>query len=448
MLKAADDIMDQEDSTSQSGEMTSWDINDIKLPQDVKQTDWFQEWPDSYVKHIYSSDDKNAQRHLSSWAMRNTNNHNSRILKKSCLGVVVCSNDCSAADGRKIYLRPAICDKARQKQQRKCCPNCSGPLKLISCRGHGGYPVTNFWRHEGPFIFFQSKGAHDHPRPETKLEAEARRSIQKAHTAIAPISPRLKRCREAESLTGEMQNQETLPLFLSNQENYISPCSFNGHLIDKNPQEQIINNCLSLAKNYSFGRSSYLTEHSQDIGSNKYYETCKEIGSREHDSGDLSGPSVCNMYTDYGEPQPWNKNTALERNPCTDKCCNSSALSLADLHCEIVSSQNCMDSSIQHVPNIPPTTKACYHPARPTTGLSGDDFYEGKLHVNYNSSYIPSSFYHLSSEDPYLIMNSTHHHQQPSPLSKGNEWDFEEERKYTNLDYCNNEMFFSLYPLR
>ncbi|KAM9273910.1 chorion-specific transcription factor GCMa [Cariama cristata] len=199
MLQGADDIvMEQEDSASRHGERTSWDINDIKLPQDVRQIDWFQEWPDSYVKHIYSSEDKNAQRHHSSWAMRNTNNHNSRILKKSCLGVVVCGNDCLTLDGRKIYLRPAICDKARQKQQRKCCPNCNGPLRLLSCRGHGGYPVTNFWRHEGQFIFFQSKGAHDHPRPETKLEAEARRSIQKAQIAFSPSSSRLKRIQEIE----------------------------------------------------------------------------------------------------------------------------------------------------------------------------------------------------------------------------------------------------------
>lgn len=91
----------------------------LMSPQVVRKIDWFQEWPDSYVKRIYSSEDKNAQRHHSSWAMRNTNNHNSRILKKSCLGVVVCSNDCSTLDGRKIYLRPAICDKARQKQQRE-----------------------------------------------------------------------------------------------------------------------------------------------------------------------------------------------------------------------------------------------------------------------------------------------------------------------------------------
>uniref|UniRef100_A0A8B9QG45 Glial cells missing transcription factor 1 n=1 Tax=Apteryx owenii TaxID=8824 RepID=A0A8B9QG45_APTOW len=240
MLKGADDVvMEQEDSASRNGETASWDINDIKLPQDVKQTDWFQEWPDSYVKHIYSSEDKNAQRHHSSWAMRNTNNHNSRILKKSCLGVVVCGNDCSTLDGRKIYLRPAICDKARQKQQRKCCPNCNGPLRLISCRGHGGYPVTNFWRHEGQFIFFQSKGAHDHPRPETKLEAEARRSIQKAQTAFSPPCPKLKRIREIESLAGEMQTHEYLPLLLCKPEAYVIPDRFSRHLSKSSPEHAL-----------------------------------------------------------------------------------------------------------------------------------------------------------------------------------------------------------------
>ncbi|KAM3675774.1 chorion-specific transcription factor GCMa [Ammospiza maritima maritima] len=243
MLKGADDsVMEQEDSASRHGEMMSWDINDIKLPQHVSQTDWFQEWPDSYVKHIYSSEDKNAQRHHSSWAMRNTNNHNSRILKKSCLGVVVCGNNCSTLDGRKIYLRPAICDKARQKQQRKCCPNCNGPLQLLSCRGHGGYPVTNFWRHEGQFIFFQCKGAHDHPRPETKLEAEARRSIQKAKTAFSSSSLRLKRIQEIESLTGAMPTQEPLPLLLSNPDAHMPPANFRGHL-SKSSQEPTLSGC-------------------------------------------------------------------------------------------------------------------------------------------------------------------------------------------------------------
>uniref|UniRef100_A0A8C3QXM8 Glial cells missing transcription factor 1 n=1 Tax=Cyanoderma ruficeps TaxID=181631 RepID=A0A8C3QXM8_9PASS len=242
MLKGADDSVMEQDSASRHGEMMSWDINDIKLPQHVSQTDWFQEWPDSYVKHIYSSEDKNAQRHHSSWAMRNTNNHNSRILKKSCLGVVVCGNNCSTLDGRKIYLRPAICDKARQKQQRKCCPNCNGPLRLLSCRGHGGYPVTNFWRHEGQFIFFQSKGAHDHPRPETKPEAEARRSIQKAKTAFSPPSLRLKRVQEIESLTGAMPTQEPLPLLLSNPDVHMPPANFRGHL-SKSSHEPTLSSC-------------------------------------------------------------------------------------------------------------------------------------------------------------------------------------------------------------
>lgn len=71
------------------------------------------------MRYIYTSEDKNAQRHLSGWAMRNTNNHNCQILKKSCLGVVVCSRNCSLPDGTKLQLRPAICDKARQKQQSK-----------------------------------------------------------------------------------------------------------------------------------------------------------------------------------------------------------------------------------------------------------------------------------------------------------------------------------------
>uniref|UniRef100_A0A8D0G7D2 Glial cells missing transcription factor 1 n=1 Tax=Sphenodon punctatus TaxID=8508 RepID=A0A8D0G7D2_SPHPU len=375
MLKAVDDaIIDQKDPASRNGEVTSWDINDIKLPQDVKHTDWFQEWPDSYVKHIYSSEDKNAQRHLSSWAMRNTNNHNSRILKKSCLWVVACSNDCSVPSGRKIYLRPAICDKARQKQQRKSCPNCNGPLKLIPCRGHGGYPVTNFWRHEGPFIFFQSKGSHDHPRPETKSEAEARRSIQKAHSAVPPTSPRIKRMTLffLKSLTGEMQSQETFPLLLSKQEDYISPSSFSGHLIDKTPQEQ-----------------------------------------------------------------------------CMGKCCSGSTLPSADLHCETIVLQNSLDSSIQHTPSIVPTMKSGHQPFRPNMSLPGNEFNEGKSHVNYNSSYIPSTLYQLSPEDPFLVTCAAHHkyHNSLNPM-KGNEWDLEEERKYMNLDHCNNEMFFNLCPMR
>ncbi|XP_065488856.1 chorion-specific transcription factor GCMa [Caloenas nicobarica] len=310
MLKGADNVVvEQDDSASQHGEMTSWDINDIKLPQDVRQTDWFQEWPNSYVKHIYSSEDKNAQRHHSSWAMRNTNNHNSRILKKSCLGVVVCGNDCSTLDGRKIYLRPAICDKARQKQQRKCCPNCNGPLRLLSCRGHGGYPVTNFWRHEGQFIFFQSKGAHDHPRPETKLEAEARRSVQKAQTAFSPSSPRLKRSQETESLTGALPTQETLPLLLSNMDAYVLPANFRRHL-SKGFQEATLGSC----------------------------------------SGRLPCPRAAGEDGGTGELPTWSRSPAFGRVPSTERPCRGHAGPTANPPCAAASPQHCARPGIHHIP--------------------------------------------------------------------------------------------------
>ncbi|XP_063062272.1 chorion-specific transcription factor GCMb [Engraulis encrasicolus] len=178
-MSKATDQFDSSDCVCSFGMKLTWDINDPKLPQDMKQFDAFQEWTDGYVRYIYSADDKNAQRHLSGWAMRNTNNHNCQILKKSCLGVVVCARNCTLSDGSKLQLRPAICDKARQKQQKKLCPSCNSALELVPCRGHSGYPVTNFWRVDNKAIFFQAKGVHDHPRPESKSETEARRSAVK-----------------------------------------------------------------------------------------------------------------------------------------------------------------------------------------------------------------------------------------------------------------------------
>ncbi|KAE8279604.1 Chorion-specific transcription factor GCMb [Larimichthys crocea] len=197
---------EEADCVCSVGMKFTWDINDPKLPQVTngptpdrhlmdsplrhKAVRPFQEWTDGYVRFIYSAEDKNAQRHLSGWAMRNTNNHNCQILKKSCLGVVVCSRGCTLPDGSRLQLRPAICDKARQKQQKKLCPSCNATLELLPCRGHSGYPVTNFWRVDGKAIFFQAKGVHDHPRPESKSETEARRSSVKRRVSSPPFTPK------------------------------------------------------------------------------------------------------------------------------------------------------------------------------------------------------------------------------------------------------------------
>uniref|UniRef100_A0A667WXM4 Glial cells missing transcription factor 2 n=1 Tax=Myripristis murdjan TaxID=586833 RepID=A0A667WXM4_9TELE len=172
---------EEADCVCSVGMKLTWDINDPKLPQDTKQFDPFQEWTDGYVRFIYNGEDKNAQRHLSGWAMRNTNNHNCQILKKSCLGVVVCSRGCTLPDGSRLQLRPAICDKARQKQQKKLCPSCNAALELLPCRGHSGYPVTNFWRVDGKAIFFQQPS-------KSKSETEARRSSVKRRVSSPPFT--------------------------------------------------------------------------------------------------------------------------------------------------------------------------------------------------------------------------------------------------------------------
>ncbi|NXO48575.1 GCM1 factor, partial [Aramus guarauna] len=403
MLKGADDVvMEQEDSASRHGEMTSWDINDIKLPQDVRQIDWFQEWPDSYVKHIYSSEDKNAQRHHSSWAMRNTNNHNSRILKKSCLGVVVCGNDCSTSDGRKIYLRPAICDKARQKQQRKCCPNCNGPLRLLSCRGHGGYPVTNFWRHEGRFIFFQSKGAHDHPRPETKLEAEARRSIQKAQTAFSPSSSRLKRIQEIESLTGAMPTREAL--LLSKTDAYMLPANFGAHL-SKSSREPMLDSCS--------GRPPYPRAAEEDGGS--------------------------------GEVLTWSRSPSLRRTLSAGSPCSSPAVPTANPPRAPPFPQHCAQPGTQH---ILPMTKGGHDPFRLNAGPLGDESCGEKSPLAYSSSCLPPPPYPVPQGGPCPTASGAHHHCQVSVPPRGSEGDGGEGRHRIGLKHCNEDMFFNLYPLR
>ncbi|XP_025890086.1 chorion-specific transcription factor GCMa [Nothoprocta perdicaria] len=410
MLKGADDVaMEQEDSASQNGEMASWDINDIKLPQDVKHTDWFQEWPDSYVKHIYSSEDKNAQRHHSSWAMRNTNNHNSRILKKSCLGVVVCGNDCSTLDGRKIYLRPAICDKARQKQQRRCCPNCSGPLQLISCRGHGGYPVTNFWRHEGQLIFFQSKGAHDHPRPETKLEAEARRSIQKAQTAFSPTCPRLKRFRETERHAGETQPRDPLPFPRAKTGPSVAAAHFGRPASGISPER---------ALGGRLGISPYVGAGAEAGGS----------GLRCDKPGEPVAAVACGPSVGFVELPLWDRVL-----PAAPRGCHGPALAPARLPSEPLC------PGIHPAPGAPLTPKGGYEPLGPT----GDASHREKRHAA--SGGLPASPYLLAQQEPLVVPPGAHHH--CAPL-KAQGRALEDEQQGLNLDCCSSDMFLNLCPLR
>lgn len=112
------------------GSSTEWDINDAVVPR-VSSFDTFSEWCDGHMRRVYPPACEEARRHASGWAMRNTNNHNVHILKKSCLGVLVCSARCRLPDGSRVHLRPAICDKARKKQQGRV-----RTFKLLLCWQH------------------------------------------------------------------------------------------------------------------------------------------------------------------------------------------------------------------------------------------------------------------------------------------------------------------------
>ncbi|CAH8529639.1 unnamed protein product [Schistosoma turkestanicum] len=145
-----------------------WDIKDLKLPK-VTYYDLYELWPTGHCRRVYASTCERARRHQSGWAMRNTNNHNPQVLKKSCLGVLECTANCMV-QGKPLSLRPAICDKARKKQCNRQCitPGCKGRLILRNCRGHSGYPVTHFWRFANGAVYFEAKGEHDHNRPSLK----------------------------------------------------------------------------------------------------------------------------------------------------------------------------------------------------------------------------------------------------------------------------------------
>lgn len=248
------------------------------------------------------------------------------------------------------------------------------------------------------------------------------------------------------SLTGNMQSQDALPLIISKQEELLSQDSFSGSFGDKNSEEQVLDNCFPLIEGYSFGKSSYLIEHAQVMGYDRLLNKCQQTGIIEYDGRDPTEPSA-SAYSECGEHQSWNKNMELGRNLLADKHHNGTTTFLSGLHCEF-GSVSAVDFGISHTPEIPPTVKVGYHPLRSNANMFGEDTYEGKPYLNYNNINIPSSFGQLTPEDPLFIADTAHHFYQNSLPMKGNECYPEDDKKYMNLDHCNNEVFFNLFPLR
>jgi len=107
--------------------------------------DAFEHLPDGNCRRAYRRYDDTSSRcgdavkHSTGWAMRNTNNHNPAILKKSCLGVLVCSARLTACPSRPaLHLKPAICHKARAKQIGQI------PLYVSATRSQAQPPYTGY----------------------------------------------------------------------------------------------------------------------------------------------------------------------------------------------------------------------------------------------------------------------------------------------------------------
>ncbi|XP_062551317.1 transcription factor glial cells missing-like [Armigeres subalbatus] len=261
-----------------------WDINDPNVPLVGEvDLDEFNEWSDGHCRYIYRVMDEMAKRHSSGWAMRNTNNHNVSILKKSCLGVLVCSARCILPNGDKIHLRPAICDKARRKQQGKSCPNrlcVGGILEIQPCRGHCGYPVTHFWRHTPNAIFFQAKGVHDHPKPESKSSGETRKILgigrrERVLKAIQTKVSKITNAKQTKKITKQMLDiGKTTPI---NNLNRLSSESAYNLAFPNNYKSS--NQC-----NYSStpsSQSTHVHQSTQDYNQTYYYDNASFIHPEE-----------------------------------------------------------------------------------------------------------------------------------------------------------------------
>lgn len=280
----------QHSSTSYAG----WDINDNAVPK-VSKYDEFNEWANGHCRCVYRTSDEQARRHASGWAMRNTNNHNISILKKSCLGVMVCSRRCIINEelGTQVHLRPHICDKARKKQQGKQCPNrrCDGRLEILPCKGHCGYPVTHFWRHTSEAIFFQAKGVHDHPRPEPKSSAETRRALALAK-GLVPVSGGQSRKKhlklESSSTRGRKRNLQSSLQCDSTTGTRSSSAIFSDQPRDTNNKAPTCVKTMKALKCRTKSSSASLSGNLAKVSS------VTSIGQKSHDQ--ISVQHSCNPY--------------------------------------------------------------------------------------------------------------------------------------------------------
>ncbi|VDM05725.1 unnamed protein product [Schistocephalus solidus] len=200
--------------------------------------------------------------------------------------------------------------------------NCGGTVYLRGCRGHGGYPVTHFWREVGGTVFFQAKGHHDHARPDLKPVRRSKtlaRSRKRAPERTGPVSkaPTSRPASPAANLEFNcklyplLSNLETARTFSGYQTSV--PLSFARSCLQDAPDRQ---NLLSHNNNLAGSGSDHRCIHLPYGGPTRTPDTPKAITSHSLDLtnpgfGSHQQPSLVSSTLSYTSTYPNHFNRPL-----------------------------------------------------------------------------------------------------------------------------------------
>lgn len=82
--------------------------------------------------------------------------------------------------------------------------------------GNNGYPVTHFWVHQEDGIYFESKGTHDHFRPQARRATPDRNSNNKVSSSQKGNS------EQVENTEDKTEKQEVILIKCADKESHVN----------------------------------------------------------------------------------------------------------------------------------------------------------------------------------------------------------------------------------
>jgi hypothetical protein len=257
----------------------------MKLPQNVKKIDWFLEWPDYSETHLpLGRPERTVPPEQLGHVQHQKQLPNSQELMPEGSGVQQRTVPRRKA-ARFIWDSQSVTKLGRAAEEKL--PQLQWALETHSRLRPSmvgqqlpSHQLLEALRH----FFFQSKGEHDHSKPETKLETVARRDVKKLHMASASSSLPMKGRPETKALPGETQSQGSLPLTWSFQEGFQLPSRYSDRPIRETPtpfpirlspknHEQNRTPWYNYMRSFNYGAPDRRASHTGDNG-------CRPWGSK------------------------------------------------------------------------------------------------------------------------------------------------------------------------